>query len=100
MLLKIFEIDKLKRRHMRGFEYDLRSPVVEQCFLPALHAKAPAIAFLQARESIFRNWRAQVVSNRCGELKKLVSHHTTDEMQTDILRAGVATAVAKETGDR
>ena len=68
------------------------------CFGPAAGTETPSVAGLQARKSKFLPWRHKIVAARPREREKLVRQHRAYCVRPDILVAGVAAAIAKETG--
>src|SRR6202521_2647286 len=77
-----------------------RPPPRLKRFLPARCAQTPAITGLQSRKAEFRDRRREIIAARLRILKKSRGHDRAHRVAADILAAGVAEAVAKETGHR
>src|SRR5271168_1687399 len=71
-----------------------------QRFLPPRRAQTPAIAGLQSRKAEFRDRRRQIIAAGLRILKKSGGHDGAHGVAADVLAAGVAAAVAKETCHR
>ena len=62
MGLKILEVDKLQCGEMAGFENDFRRASGVKRFLPAFHAKTPAVAMFETGKCVFGAGGGEVVS--------------------------------------
>src|SRR3979409_805586 len=67
-------------------------------FPPRRRAYAPAIAGLEAGEAVFGGRRDQVIAPSARKLEKRPRHLRAHDMQPEVLRPGVAAAVAIEAG--
>ena len=96
MVLEIVQRDDRERFFVRGREHHRRRDAGIERLAPASGAETSAIAGLQSGKTDFRLRRGQIVATFCGEGKKLDGHARADDMQPEILRTGVAAAVAVE----
>src|ERR1700720_1459703 len=71
-----------------------------QRFLPPRCAQTPAITGLQSRKAEFRDRRREIIAAGLRILKKSRGHNGAHRMAADVVAAGVAAAVAKETRHR
>lgn len=55
------------------------------------------VAGLQAGESVFRHWCAEIVADRFGKGEKIFGHHRTHRMNADVISTRFTTAGAIET---
>src|SRR5262245_24953743 len=69
-------------------------------FLPTRCAETPTIARLEAEETEFRHGRRKIVAAGLGEREKTGGHDRAHRVAAEVLRPGVAAAVAKEPGHR
>src|SRR6202522_1387876 len=76
-----------------------RAPCL-QGFLPPRCAQTPAITGLQSRKTEFRDRRREIIAAGLRILKKSRGHDGAHGVAADVLAAGVAAAVAKETRHR
>lgn len=100
MLAQVFHADDLQRCLIRAFENDRRCDAGLQRLLPAQCAQAPLIARFHPGEVQLGPRRAEIVAALLAERQKRCAHHHADHVAADILRAGLAAAVAEETGQR
>ena len=98
--LEIVQRDDRERFFVRGREHHRRRDAGIERLAPASGAETPAIAGLQSGKTDFRLRRGQVVATFCGEREELCRHARADDVQTEIVRARVAAAVAEEAGAR
>jgi hypothetical protein len=68
--------------------------------LPVLDADAPTVARLQAGKAPLGAGRDKVIAERSLVEEELFVHQNADGMLADIVGAGIAFAVAVETGER
>jgi hypothetical protein len=96
MFLQLFQIDKLKDRHVGGVQIHAWGLASFIGFLPTQNAQAPAIASLESRE--LEHWigSRKIVSPRFGKRQEFFRHFGTKRVEADVFGAGVATAIAKE----
>ena len=66
--------------------------------MPAGGAQTPAITRFQAFKSLFRSWRAKVVSPGLGKHQKLFGDLRADGVAACVFGAGFAAAVTGEAG--
>src|SRR5580658_10186552 len=71
-----------------------------QRILPPRCAQTPAITGLQSRKAEFRDRRREIIAAGFRILKKSRGHDGAHGVAADVLTAGVAATVAKETGHR
>src|SRR5271155_1827804 len=76
-----------------------RTPRLQR-FLPSRCAQTPAITGLKSWKAEFRDWRREIIAAGLRILKKSRGHDGTHGVAADVLAAGVATAVAKETDNQ
>ena len=100
MLPQARQIDELKRGFMGRFENDVRRISSLEGFLPTGRAKAPLIARLQTRKSVFRARRLQVVPAIFREFEKSFGHPGTHDMDAVITGTRTTASVAIPTGQR
>ena len=85
---------------MRGFQTNRGDDAGLVGLLPTLDANAPAVAGFEAGEAVLGTRGDQVVSNLNLVLQKLFGDDRANGVFTQILRAGVALAVAVKAGER
>src|SRR5271167_3215027 len=85
---------------MRGAQDHARRTPRLQRLLPARCAQTPAITGLQSRKAEFRDRRREIIAAGLRKLKKTRGHDGAHGVARDVLAAGVAAAVAKETRHR
>ena len=100
MLDQEFKGDNLEGSLMGGFEDDGAGSSRLLDLEPTGGANAPAVAGFEAGESVLRHRGAEVVTQLLGDAKELFSDDAADGVDTEVVRAGVATAVAVEAGRR
>lgn len=100
VLLQLVEVHPFQRRNVRGVQVNARSHACVEGFFPARHAQTPAVARAQSGKTILRRGRRQIVALGARELQKFVGHHGADEVQAEVVFAGVATAIAQKSGQR
>jgi hypothetical protein len=83
---------------MGGVKIDWRSYTCLQGFVPARHAKTPAVAFFQPWKIALR--RYQVVTAGIGKFEKFIRHLGADRVEPEIARTGAAVTISIETGNR
>ena len=71
-----------------------------QSLLPSHGAQAPAVAGADAGESVLRHRRRKVVTLHLTERQKLGGCFDADQMQAEILGAGIAAPIAIEARQR
>src|SRR5277367_6379940 len=76
-----------------------RTPRLQR-FLPSRCAQTPAITGLKSWKAEFRDRRREIIAAGLRILKKSRGHDGAHGVAADVLAAGVAAAVAKETGHR
>src|SRR5258708_21693364 len=76
-----------------------RTPGLQR-FLPARCAQTPAITGLQSRKAEFRHRRREIIAAGLRELEKTQGHDNAHGVAADVLAAGVAAAVPKESRHR
>ena len=69
-----------------------------QRFTTSVGAKAPSVAGFEAGEAVFGARCGEVVAALQGEGQKVCRHASTDHVCAPVVNAGVATPVAKKTG--
>ena len=83
---------------MGGVKIDRRSYTGLQRFVPASHAKTPAVAFFQSWKIAV--WRYQVITSGIGKFEKFIGHLGADRVKPEIARTGAAITISIETGNR
>src|SRR5437763_1208209 len=71
-----------------------------ECLLPARRTEAPTVAGLEAGKAEFRHRCGKIVAAGFGKREKRGGHDGADRVAADILRPGIAAAVAKEAAHR
>lgn len=94
MGLQIFKVNELECTDVRGFEHDRSRHTGFERFFPTLDTDAPAVAGPQTGETPFGMWRDEVVTTADAECEKLCRHLCANEMQAEVISAGVTTAIA------
>ena len=99
--------DGVLEEHIKG--YDLQGVLMCRlknygtcgaCLLhlqPSRRANTPAVARLQAGESILWHGSGKIIAEMSGDGEKLLGHNTADGVHAEIVGAGVAAAVTIET---
>src|SRR5258708_3185618 len=85
---------------MRAAQDHARRTPRLQRFLPARCAQTPAITGLQSRKAEFRHRRREIIAAGLRELEKTQGHDNAHGVAADVLAAGVAAAVPKESRHR
>src|SRR5271167_173194 len=83
---------------MRSTQNHARRTPCLQRLLPARCAKTPAISGLQSRKAEFRDRSRKIIAVGLRKLKKTRGHDRANGVAGDVIAAGVAATVAKETG--
>ena len=83
-----------------GGQHDRGGDAVGVCPGPVHRGDAPAVAGHQARESVLRSCRGQVVADAALVGEKLGRDDGADRVAAKVFRAGTAAAVAVEPGHR
>ena len=96
MRLQIFERDELEGGNLTSADHDGRRDSRLERFLPALHAKAPAVTGHEAGEIPLEMRRAEIVSACLGEFEEFVGHLRAHRVESAIVGARSAVAIAKE----
>src|SRR5271167_1991475 len=68
--------------------------------MPARCAQTPAVTGLQSRKAEFRHRRREIIAAGLRELEKIRGYDDAHGVAADVLAAGVAAAVAKESRHR
>ena len=100
VLLQRVERNHRQRFLVRGREHDRRRDAGLVGLTPGCRADTPAIAGFQARKVVLRCRRDEIVALLARELEKRARDLRADDVESEILGAGVATAVAVEAGAR
>jgi hypothetical protein len=98
--LQLLERDEIERTLVRGLQKNRGRDSGVKCFSPAHGAQAPAVIGFQAMKAVLWPWRHQVIATHLRELQKLSRHARADHVRARIVFAGVATTIAKVTGQR
>lgn len=98
--LKVSKGAVIERALVGGAQHHARRASRFERLLPARRAQAPAVAGLEAGEAESRQRRRQVVAARFGEFQEFGCRDHAHRMAADILRPGIAAAVAVEPGHR
>ncbi len=98
MGLQVLEGAVLQCTFMGRFQDDLRSPSIDQCFLPAWSTQAPVVPVLQSRESVLGHGGRQVVARGPGELEEGFRDPDADRVGTMVIRSGLTAPRAIEAG--
>ena len=98
MRLQFFEVHELESGRMRRFKVHWRRDTSLQRFLPARHAKAPAVALPQAGKVGMRC--DEVIAARAGESEELLRHACANRVQPGVAWTSATIAVAVEACDR
>src|SRR6266404_3291620 len=100
MLLEVVERDHLKRDGVGRLEHDIGRTAGIESFFPTGCAQTPAVARLQAGETVLGHRRAEIVALYLAESKERLGHHHAYGMKTVILLPGVAAAITEKAGQR
>jgi hypothetical protein len=95
-----FEGDDFEGVFVGGFEDDGTGGSRLLDLKPSCGTDAPAVAGLEAGESILRHRGNEVVAEGAGGFEEGLIDDTTDGVDAEIVGAGVAAAVAVEAGGR
>ena|SRR5580700_1917909 len=98
MRLQFFEVHELEGGRMRCLEVHWRRDAGLQRLLPTRHAKAPAVALLQAEKVGTRC--DEVIAARAGESEELLRHPGANGVQPRVAWTSTAIAIAVEAGER
>ena len=96
MAPKIGERDYGQRFLVRRLQDDRRRNACLERFTPPPGTDAPAIARLQSGKACGRYRSNEIVAARAFEVEELTRHPRADDMDADVVRIGVAAAVAIE----
>src|SRR5262245_43199561 len=96
--LEIGERAIAQRAFMGGAQDHARRLARLQRFLPTRRTETPTIAGLEPGKAEFRHRRRKIIAAGFGEGEKRGSHHRAHRVAADVLRTGIAAAVAKEAG--
>ena len=83
---------------MRRLEVHWRRDTSLQRLQPPRHAKAPAVALLQAGKVGMRC--DEVIAARAGEIEELLRHSCANRVQARVAWTSAAIAIAVEAGER
>lgn len=97
VVLKVFQIDELQCGDVRRFEHDQGCNAGFQGFAPSEHAQAPAITRFEPRKVKLGYWRDEVVPACSREFEKVLGDFGANQVQPQVIRAGSAASIAKET---
>jgi len=97
---QIRERAMLQRALTGRAQYDFWRGIRLKRLLPARRAQTPAIAGLQAGETVIRHRRGQVVAGLLAERQEFLGHDNADGVTANVLGPGIATPVAKKAGHR
>ena len=97
---QVLERDYVQRPFVRRRQHDRRRGAVKQRLPPADRDHAPAIAGHEPWETVFGSRRTEVVADLPLVIQEFLRHDGTDDVLTDILGAGRAHAISKETRHR
>jgi hypothetical protein len=98
MRLQFFQVHELEGGRMRRLQVHWRRDAGLQRLLPTSHAKAPAIALLQAGKVRMRY--DEVIAARAGEIEELLRHPGANRVQPRVAWTGAAVAIAVEARER
>ena len=98
MRLQFFEVHELEGGRMRRLEVDWRRDTSLQRLQPPRHAKAPAVALLQAGKVGMRC--DEVIGARTGESEELLRDSCANRVQARVAWTSAAIAIAVEAGER
>lgn len=96
--LQFIQRHPFEGRNVGGMEVNEGGDSGVKGFFPARDAQAPTVSRFQARKAGARGGRYQIVAARLGKLEEFVAHDGADEVQTGIVFAGVAAAIAEKSG--
>ena len=94
MGLQVFQVHELEGGRMRRLQVHWRRDAGLQRLLPARHAKAPAVAFLQAGKVGMRC--DKVIPARAGESEELLRHPCANRVQPRVAWTSAAIAITVE----
>jgi len=94
MRLQFFEVNELEGGRMRRLQVHWRRDASLQRLLPARHAKAPAVALLQAGKVGMRC--DEVIAARTGESEEHLRHACANRVQPRVTWTSAAIAIAVE----
>jgi len=98
MRLQFFQVHELEGGGMRRLQVHWRRDAGLQRLFPTRHAKAPAVALLQAGKVGTRC--DKVISTRAGKKQELLRHPGANRVQTRVAWTCAAIAIAVEACDR
>ena len=98
MCLQFFEVHELESGRMRRLEVHWRRDASLQRLQPPRHAKAPAVALLQAGKVGMRC--DEVIAARAGEIEELLRHSCANRVQPRVAWTSAAIAIAVEACER
>lgn len=98
MRLQFFEVHELEGGRMRRLEVHWRRDASLQRLQPPRHAKAPAVALLQAGKVGTRC--DEVVATRAGESEELLRHPRANRVQPRVAWTSAAIAIPVEACER
>ena len=99
VLLQDFDRREFEHRLVRRGEHQLRRLAGLVRFDPSGGAQTPAVAGFESRKVEFRSWRRQIVAARLAELEELGGQADAGRMNTQVVCADIAAAVAIKAGD-
>lgn len=99
MLLEDVQRDQVQNPGIRGGQYDGRCRPIVMSSQPVPRRHAPAIAGLQAWETVLRHRSAQVVADAALMAQELRRHHRAHGVTAGVLRTGIAATISVEAGD-
>ncbi len=95
---QLFEADVLKARLVRSFQNHRGRHTRVKSLFPAKNTEAPFIACFQAGKTPFGMRSDEIIPARNRELEKLVGHDRAHGVPANVIRSGLAVAVAIEAG--
>src|ERR1700730_2460152 len=95
---QFFEVHELEGGRMRRPQVHWRRDAGLQRLLPTCHAKAPAVALLQAGKVGMRC--DEVIAARAGESEELLRHSCANRVQPRVAWTSAAIAIAVEACER
>src|SRR5689334_17687320 len=100
MLLQILERDDLQSGLVRCSQHYRRSRAGLERLLPARRTQAPAVVGFEPGKAMSGLRCGQIIASLAPEFQKRGGHLCAYDMAADVLRAGMAAAVAEKASQR
>ncbi len=97
---QFFQCDEFERRGVRCFKIHRSGAVVIERALPASHAYAPFVAWLQSGKTPLRTRRDKVVSIEQRKIEKFLRHFHANRVKPNIFGTDSTKSIAIKSGHR